>query len=106
MSNQRTYTEEEKMNYVADFKERGMSITEYAKEMDIPDTTFRDWVKVDRNLGFGKVNINKTFTSVAQSTDMPKKPMVFVNENIRIELKQGFNKQFLKQIIEVLCNAN
>ena len=27
MSNQRTYTEEEKMNYVADFKEKGMSIS-------------------------------------------------------------------------------
>ena len=31
MSSQRTYTEEEKMNYVAEFKASGMSVNEYAK---------------------------------------------------------------------------
>ena len=106
MSSQRTYTEEEKMNYVADFKARGMSMNEYAKEVDIPETTLRDWVKVDRELGFGKVNINKPLSVVTGVPNMVKKPMVFVSENIRVELREGFDKNFLRQIIEVLCNAN
>ena len=106
MSNQRTYTEEEKMNYVAEFKASGMSINEYAKEVDIPETTFRDWVKVDRELGFGKVNLGKTFSVATSVTNVVKRPMVFVNDEMRIELKEGFNKQLLRQIIEVLCNAN
>lgn len=106
MSSQRTYTEEEKMKYVAEFKASGMSMNEYAKEVDIPETTLRDWIKVDRELGFGKVNINKPLSEVTGITNMVKKPMVFVSENIRVELREGFDKNFLRQIIEVLCNAN
>ena len=33
-----------------------------------------------------------------------KKPTVFVNEKIRIELKEGYSKQFLRNIVEVLIN--
>ena len=106
MSSQRTYTEEEKMKYVAEFKASGMSMNEYAKEVDIPEATFRDWLKIDRELGFGRINVNKPLTPITPITTTNKKPMVFVNDDIRIELKEGFNKQFLRQIIEVLCNAN
>ena len=106
MSSQRTYTEEEKMKHIAEFKASGISMNEYAKEVDIPETTLRDWIKVDRELGFGKININKPFSTVTGVTNMVKKPMVFVSENIRVELREGFDKNFLRQIIEVLCNAN
>ena len=30
------------------------------------------------------------------------KPTIFANENIRIELREGYDKDFLKRIIEVL----
>lgn len=32
------------------------------------------------------------------------KPVIFANENIRIELREGYDKDFLKRIIEVLVN--
>ncbi len=73
MSSQRTYTEEEKMKYVAEFKASGMSMNEYAKEVDIPEATFRDWIKVDRELGFGRINVNKLLTPVTPVTTTNKK---------------------------------
>ena len=102
----RTYSEEEKLSHLELLKESGLSVNEYAREKDITETTLRDWIKVDRELGFGKININKPFSTVTGITNMVKKPMVFVSENIRVELREGFDKNFLRQIIEVLCNAN
>ena len=85
-------------------RKAGLSISEYCKNTGIATTTFRDWLKVDEDLGFGKINIKPTITEAFKS--VTKKPMIFVNEEMRIELKEGFNKHFLRQIIEVLCNAN
>lgn len=98
------YTEEEKIAFVENFKESGQTIAEYARDVEIPETTLRDWLKVDRELGFGKINIR--CNSLEQPRTSIKKPIVFVNENIRIELKEGFNKQFLRKMIEVLIDDN
>ena len=98
------YNEEEKIAYVEDFKSKNLSIAEYAKNVGIPETTLRDWLKIDRELGFGKINIKAP--SFEQPKAIVKKPIVFVNENIRVELKEGFNKQFLRKIIEVLIDDN
>ena len=32
------------------------------------------------------------------------KPTIFANENIRIELRNGYDRKFLREIIEVLIN--
>ena len=36
------------------------------------------------------MDVSDIFTLITQNTDMPKESMVFVNEEMRIELKQGF----------------
>ena len=99
----RTYSEEEKLSHLELFKESGLSVNEYAREKDIPETTLRDWIKVDENVGFGKIDVKSMF---GEKNAQPKirKPTVFVNEKIRIELKEGYSKQFLRNIVEVLIN--
>ena len=103
----RTYSEEEKKAYVDEFKESGLSITAYARERKIPTTTLRDWLRLDKALEFGKIDLEKDLKSEqATMKQIPhKKSIVFAMENIRIELKEGYNKKILKQIIEVLDNV-
>ena len=102
----RTYSEEEKQAYVDEFKESSLSITAYAREKGIPDTTLRGWLRLDNAVEFGKIDIGTHVTSQTGIQQIPrKKSMIFVMENIRIELKEGYNKKVLKQIIEVLNNV-
>ena len=102
----RTYREAEKKAYVDEFKESGLSITAYAKERGIPDTTLRGWLRLDSALEFGKIDLGTHLTSqLAVQQIQHKKSMVFAMENIRIELKEGYNKKVLQQIIGVLNNV-
>ena len=48
---------------------------------------------------FGAIEINQQ----EQVTTKPLvKSTIFCNENIRIELKEGYDKKYLRQIIEVI----
>ena len=98
----RTYTEEEKMAYVEDFKKSNQPQTVYARENAIPESTFRAWLKEDRSLSFGAIEVKPT--NVATTQKVYKSVTVFASEDIRIELKEGFNKDFLKSIVEVMIN--
>ena len=97
----RTYTDEERQAYVEDLKNSGETLTKYALEHGILETTLRGWVKAKEELSFGAKEIRPSNTTIPKST---KSATVFVCENIRIELKEGFNKEFLKKIVEVLIN--
>ena len=101
----REYSQEEKIAYVEDFKISGMSIAEYTRCKNIPNTTFRGWLRLDKALAFGEINI-KPQTQAIPPAPVVKKTMVFAKEDIRIELKEGFDKDFLRNIVEVLINAN
>lgn len=99
----RTYGKEEKQAYVEDYKNSGETVGRYALENGIPETTLRGWLKEDRELTFGAIEIKPSNVSLPK---IAKSATVFATENIRIELKEGFDKQFLKNIVEVLINAN
>ena len=75
---------------VEEFKSREISINEFEREKGISSTTFRGWLKQEREAGFGKIKLKPT-----ESNSIPKRivklPLKFANENIRIELKEGFN---------------
>ncbi len=101
----REYTQEEKLAYVEEFKTSGMSQKGFAKEKGIPDTTFRGWLKLDRALGFGEICLKPTATNYEVKEPI-RKTTIFAREDIRIELKEGFDKQFLRKIVEVLINDN
>ena len=98
----RIYSEEEKMAYVEDFKNSGLSKVQYSKKTGIPKTTLLEWLKKEEEFGFGEININP------KNKDIPKviqKQVVFANETIRIELKEGFDKEFVLKIVQVLVGA-
>ena len=98
----KTYSEQEKIAYVEDFKSSGMTIPNFCRDMDIPETTLRDWLKANKEMKFGQIDLKPSNAEMPKP--LVKQPIIFVGENIRIELKEGFNKQFLRKIVEVLIN--
>ena len=97
----RNYSEEEKQEFLDKFKVSGKSKTEYARENGIPEATFRAWVKEEAYANYGVLDV-----SIAEQTPTKKvvRPIIFANENIRIELREGFDNAFLRKMIEVLIN--
>lgn len=55
-----------------------------------------------------RINIwsNEVKSSNAPLPRITKSSTVFATENIRIELKENYDKELLKKIVEVLINAN
>lgn len=97
----RSYSEEEKMAYVEEFKNSELGATTFARQNGIPESTFRGWIKDTNDLSFGIINLKPTPSVVSK---MAKNVMVFANESIRIELKENFDKVFLRKVVEVMCN--
>lgn len=98
----RMYSEEEKQIHLDSFKVSGKSQTAYARENNIPEATFRAWIKDDCLKSFGSIDINPILAS-GQTREI--KPLtIFSCDNIRIELKEGFDRALLRKIVEVLIN--
>lgn len=95
----RNYSEKEKREYLDRFKVSGKSKTIYARENGIPEATFRAWIKEQQYGMFGAVEINQQEQA---SQKQLVKSIIFCNENIRIELKEGYDKEYLKRIVEVI----
>ena len=98
----KTYETEEKQAYVEDYKNSGETISRYALEKGIPESTLRGWIKEDKDLTFGAIELKSGKSPLPKVT---KSATVFATENIRIELKENFNKEILRQIVEVLLNV-
>lgn len=98
----RTYGDEEKRLHLDQYKVSGKSKTEYARDNDIPEATFRAWVKEENYSDFGIIE-TETNEDGKVATKIIR-PIIFANENIRIELREGYDKKFLKRMIEVLVN--
>lgn len=97
----RIYQEEEKRTYLDEYKVSGKTQTEYARENDIPESTFRAWLKEENYADFGALELNN---EEREKVTRNAKRVIFANETIRIELREGFDKDYLKRIIEVLAN--
>ena len=94
----RSYSEDEKMAYVEEFKNSELGVTTFARQNGIPESTFRGWLKDISDLSFGMINLKPTPSAVPKIT---KNIMVFANETIRIELKENFDKSFLRKVVEI-----
>lgn len=102
----RVYDEEEKREYVQEFIDSGKSIYSFAKEKGIPQTTFKGWIRQYNDAMFGKIDLRETREANTTPIQRPiKNTTIFSCENIRIELKENYNKELLKKIMEVLINA-
>lgn len=94
------YNEEEKVEIVEEWKNSGLGTTLFAREKGIPESTLRGWVKEDREMSFGTIDIKES----KQVPNTASNRMIFSSNNIRIELKDGFDKEFLRKMVEVLIN--
>ena len=120
------YTETEKNKYVSEFKKCHLSIGEYSDKMKIDVKNLKQWLKEYKEPAkFGTIDIAKITSNVLEDvqsekdtkkqkeTDVSEKfenatpgiPVKFETDRIKIELKEGYNKKFLKSVIEVLTNA-
>ena len=97
----RMYSEEEKQSHLDKFRVSGKSKTLYARENDIPEATFRAWVKDEQYAMYGALEWGQISETTNTNPNIVR-PVIFCNENIRIELRDGYDKNFLKQIIEVI----
>ena len=102
----REYCEEEKLAYIEEYKNSGLSIAQFAREKQIPASTLSSWLRLNQAMTFGEINLTQTTSITKTATIVPKKPIVFVSDNIKIELREGFNKDFLSRIVEVLIDDN
>lgn len=93
----RKYTEQEKEKYVKEYQKSGLSRRKYAKRKGIPPTTFSAWIEKDTDIRFGEIQIEKNKESILKGNSK-----VFITDTIRIELKNGYNKEFLRKVMEVL----
>ena len=120
------YTETEKNKYVSEFKKCHLSIGEYSDKMKIDVKNLKQWLKEYKEPAkFGTIDVAKITSNVPadvtavkntkkqKETDeieqsknvTPGIPVKFETDRIKIELKEGYNKKFLKSVIEVLTNA-
>lgn len=93
-------SENEKKEILEEFKKSNLAIASFARQKSIPESTFRGWLKNEREIDFGAINVQDSFV-------LPKPPstILFNYPNIKIELTEGFNKDLFKTIVEVLINA-
>lgn len=102
----REYDAEERIAYLEEYKNSGLNAAQFAREKQIPASTLRNWISLDQSMSFGEINLSQTTSITKTATIVPKKPTVFVSDNIKIELREGYNKDFLRRIVEVLVNDN
>lgn len=103
MKIQNKYTMEEKEKTIEEFKTSNLSMREFLRIKGIPSSTFRGWLDKENKIRFGEINIGNDDVRIPP----PRATTVFLNDTIRIELKDGYDKQFLKSILEVITqNVN
>ena len=98
MKYQKSYTIEEKERALEEYRNSTLSLNEFTKQKNIPMSTFRGWLDKENEIRFGEINIGDDTTKVPP----PRATTVFLNDSIRIELKDGYDKTFLKNILEVI----
>lgn len=94
-----TYTKEEKQAIVEAYKISGKSIKAYAEENNMKESTLQGWLKAEKDLTFGAIEVNAGVPILPRTI---KPATIFATDNMRIGLKEGFDKELLKSIVEVL----
>lgn len=94
------YGEAEKQEYLDKYKVSGKSKTLFARENNIPEATFRAWLKDEQYAMYGAIDLTQQTDQSAVVSAV--KPIIFCNDKIRIELREGYDKEFLRRVVEVI----
>ncbi len=99
------YSEEEKEKYVRGFKKCTLPLYEYARKMKINPEDLKQWLKKDNGSAlFGKIEM-KDIIEEPSSTLAKRTAIKFESKNIKIELKENYDKELLMNLMEVLINV-
>lgn len=96
-----TYEKGEKQAILEEYKRSGRSLKGSAEEKGILASTLQGWIKDDKNLIFGAIEVNSSNPPLPRTI---KPAIIFSTEKMRIELKEGFDKELLKSIVGVLLH--
>ena len=104
------YSEEDKIKYVRGFRNCTLTMYDYAEKMGIPGEEFRGWLKKYKELpSFGMIELNLTTDNevmqTGTSSDEIKTIMAFDNGTIKLELKENFSRELLKNLVEALVQC-
>ena len=75
---------------------------QYSNENRMSKTSQNNWQKQGEQFVFGQINTRIKNQNIAR---VDEKKTVFSNETLRIELKEGFDKDFVLKIVKVLIDA-
>ena len=96
----RIYSEAEKEKYVRGFKSCTLTLDEYANKMQIDSEKLKEWLKntkYSEKFGLLTFDMQSNIENASSS-----KNLTFITNNIRIELKSGYDKALLRNIMEVI----
>ena len=98
----RKYTDKECERYWEEYQNSDLTVSGFTKEKGIPASTLKGWLNKEVDIKFGEIQTEDS----NNRTTMPRPNKVFITENIRIELKYGYNKDFLKQVSWLLSGLS
>ena len=97
--------------YVEGFKKSHLTLTEYCRMMKLKIEDMKNWLKEYKEPElFGKINLadlmeKDTKESSPKVETSISSPLKFETSNIKIELKEGYDKKLLKDFIEMVTRC-
>ena len=92
------YSPEEKINYIEEYFNSGLSLTDYCKNIDLKRSTLATWI---RHYNSANLLAGNTFQNV---TPIIKQEPIIDNTNIKLTLPNGISLEFdgsiLHQVIK------
>ena len=87
------YSPEEKINYIEEYFNSGLSLTDYCKNIDLKRSTLATWI---RHYNSSNLLAGNTFQNV---TPIIKQEPVIDNTNIKLTLPNGISLEFDSSIL-------
>lgn len=105
------YSEENKKKWLEEFKNNNKPASQYAKEIGIPASTLRFWARKELNgcynNSFGEIKIldnSKVVSNIVEDDNNNETQIKYCGNKITIILEKGYNREFLRKVVEVLVN--
>ena len=100
----RRYSNRQKREYLEEYRKSGKTPAEFSKRKNIVLSTFCNWLRESKSeiepQSDIELEVNEDFGEVKIEDINPS--LMLVTDKIKIELQEGYNKQFLHKLMEVI----
>lgn len=94
----KNYSDADKARLIQEYRESNETMRKFGLDNNVPPSTLATWLYNNKdNKTFGVVNIK-------EKNKLENECIVFKNSFITIELKAGYDKVFLKNLLQVITN--